>query len=211
MRGTWAVAAVVLLGALGWSTGAVGQGQGGQGAAGPGGAAAFAQAGCAACHGPDGRGTLAAPSIAAGSRDLAAFIAYVRRPTGAMPPIGAGVASDQVLGQIYAALYRPAAEAAAASQATGSAGRADAGATIYRRNGCYQCHANEGQGGTQGPRVGPNPIPFARFAWYVRNPTGDMPPYTSVVMSDQDLADVYAFLRARPVPPPVDQIPLLVP
>jgi hypothetical protein len=45
----------------------------------------------------------------------------------------------------------------------------------------------------------------------VRNPTGDMPPYSIVVMSDQDLADVYAFLRARPVPPPVDQIPLLVP
>jgi ubiquinol-cytochrome c reductase cytochrome c subunit len=82
---------------------------------------------------------------------------------------------------------------------------------LYKKIGCYECHANEGQGGAQGPRLGPNPIPFARFGTYVRNPAGDMPPYTAKVLSDQDLAAIYAFLEARPRPPAVNSIPLLAP
>ena len=58
------------------------------------------------------------------------------------------------------------------------AGRVDAGAAIYRKVGCFQCHVNEAQGGANGPRLGPDPMPFARFTQYVRRPTGDMPPYT---------------------------------
>ena len=106
----------------------------------------------------------------------------------------------------------PAQEAKPAPKpAAAPAGRADNGATIYRKTGCYQCHANEAQGGLAGPRIGPNPIPFARFSQYIRNPTGDMPPYTAKVLSNQDLADVYAFLEARPRPPAVDTIPQLAP
>jgi mono/diheme cytochrome c family protein len=87
----------------------------------------------------------------------------------------------------------------------------DAGAALYRKNGCYECHVNDAQGGPQGPRLGPNPIPFARFQAYVRNPTGDMPPFTAKVISDQDLQNIYAFLQARPTPPPAKDIPLLAP
>ena len=36
-----------------------------------------------------------------------------------------------------------------------------------------------------------------------------MPPYTTKVLSEQQLADVYAFLRSVPEPLPVDGIPLL--
>jgi mono/diheme cytochrome c family protein len=87
----------------------------------------------------------------------------------------------------------------------------DAGAALYKKNGCYECHVNDAQGGPQGPRLGPNPIPLPRFVAYVRNPAGDMPPYTAKVISDQDLASIYAFLQARPTPPPVKDIPLLAP
>ena len=87
----------------------------------------------------------------------------------------------------------------------------DAGAALYRKVGCFQCHVNEAQGGANGPRLGPDPVPFARFTQYVRKPTGDMPPYTEKVLSAQDLADIYAFLRARPRPPAVNTIPLLAP
>ena len=86
-----------------------------------------------------------------------------------------------------------------------------AGAALYRKNGCYECHVNDAQGGPQGPRLGPNPIPFPRFVTYVRNPTGDMPPFTAKVISDDDLAAIYAFLQSRPTPPPVKDIPLLAP
>ena len=89
--------------------------------------------------------------------------------------------------------------------------QSDAGAALYRRNGCYECHVNDAQGGPQGPRLGPNPLPFPRFVAYVRNPMGDMPPFTGKVISEQDLASIYAFLQSRPTPPPVKDIPLLAP
>jgi mono/diheme cytochrome c family protein len=87
----------------------------------------------------------------------------------------------------------------------------NAGAALYRKNGCYECHVNDAQGGPQGPRLGPNPIPFPRFVAYVRNPAGDMPPFTAKVVSDDDLSKIYAFLQSRPTPPPVKDIPLLAP
>ncbi|HEU5256834.1 MAG TPA: cytochrome c [Vicinamibacterales bacterium] len=87
----------------------------------------------------------------------------------------------------------------------------NAGAALYRKNGCYECHVNDGQGGPQGPRLGPNPIPLPRFVAYVRNPAGDMPPFTAKVVSDDDLAKIYAFLQSRPAPPQVKDIPLLAP
>jgi cytochrome c553 len=36
-----------------------------------------------------------------------------------------------------------------------------------------------------------------------------MPPYKAKVMSDQDVADVYAFLQALPPPAPLSSLPLL--
>ena len=91
------------------------------------------------------------------------------------------------------------------------AGRADAGKTLFAKVGCFQCHANEAQGGTAGPRLGPRPLPYAAFAAYVRRPAGEMPPYTAKVLPDRDLADIYAFLQALPAPPPVSSVPLLAP
>jgi mono/diheme cytochrome c family protein len=99
---------------------------------------------------------------------------------------------------------KPAAQAAAAP-----AGKVDNGGVLYKKVGCYQCHANEAQGGLSGPRIGPNLIPYARFSQYTRRPTGDMPPYTTKVLSDQDIADIYAWVNARPKPPAVDTLPQL--
>lgn len=76
--------------------------------------------------------------------------------------------------------------------------------------GCYECHDREGQGGAgTGPRLAPKPLPFAALSAYVRHPAGQMPPYTAKVVSDKDLADIYAFLLSIPQPPPVKSIPLL--
>ena len=99
----------------------------------------------------------------------------------------------------------------AAPAAAAPAGRVDVGAALYRKVGCFQCHVNEAQGGANGPKLGPDPIPFARFTQYVRRPTGEMPPYSEKVLSAQDMADIYAFVRARPRPPAVSAIPLLAP
>ena len=159
---------------------------------------------CGACHGDEGRGTALGPNIATGALSVADFIDYIRRPTGTMPAYTAEIVLDERLTDMHADLARMSGPAE-------PPGRVAAGARLYRQTGCYQCHANEGQGGAQGPRVGPDPLTLARFTWYVRNPSGSMPPYTELVMSDQDLADIHAFLQARPQPPAVESIPLLAP
>src|SRR5262245_2921084 len=91
---------------------------------------------------------------------------------------------------------------------TTPAGNADAGKKLFVADGCYQCHGYEAQGSSStGPRLGPRPIAFAAFSRYVRQPTGQMPPYTAKVVSDVDLANIYAFVQSRPEPP--KDIPLL--
>jgi len=93
---------------------------------------------------------------------------------------------------------------------TPPAGSAQKGRQLFASYGCYQCHGREAQGGAgTGPKLGPSPIPFAQLTRYVRHPTGQMPPYTSKVVSDQDLADIYAFLRSLPQPPAAKSVPLL--
>src|SRR5258705_10639218 len=41
------------------------------------------------------------------------------------------------------------------AKAAADAAPTDAGAALYRKNGCYECHVNDAQGGPQGPRLGP--------------------------------------------------------
>lgn len=99
---------------------------------------------------------------------------------------------------------------APSSPAAAPAGNAETGRKLFASNGCYQCHGYEAQGSTAtGPRLGPRPISFAAFSRYVRGPIGQMPPYTNKIVSDTDLAHIYAFLRALPEPPAVQTIPLL--
>ena len=90
------------------------------------------------------------------------------------------------------------------------AGNADEGKKLFASVGCYQCHGLEAQGSSAtGPRLGPRPIAFAAFSRYVRQPSNQMPPYTAKVVSDSDLANIYAFVRSRPEP--AKEIPLLKP
>jgi ubiquinol-cytochrome c reductase cytochrome c subunit len=90
------------------------------------------------------------------------------------------------------------------------AGNAEAGKKVFISDGCYQCHGYEAQGSSAtGPRLGPRPIAFAAFSRYVRQPTGQMPPYTAKVVPDADLANIYAFIQSRPEP--AKDIPLLKP
>jgi mono/diheme cytochrome c family protein len=89
-------------------------------------------------------------------------------------------------------------------------GSAKNGRAIYAADGCYECHGREAQGGAgTGPRLGPSPIPFPAFVYQVRTPRDQMPPYTSKVLSDAELADIYAFVQSLPQPQKVDSIPQL--
>jgi mono/diheme cytochrome c family protein len=187
------IAAVVLPGAHGLRAQAFDQGL-----------SLFEAVGCASCHGAQGSGTALGPKLAASAQSAAAFVAFVRQPARTMPAYTEQTVSDQDLERMYRSLQ--------AQTTTGvPGGRADVGAQLFAAVGCYSCHANEAQGGMHGPRLGPDPISFARFSWYVRQPTRTMPPYSSVVLSDQEIADIYAFVAAQPQPPAMSTIPLLAP
>lgn len=96
------------------------------------------------------------------------------------------------------------------SAPTAPAGNAETGKKLFTSYGCYQCHGREAQGSSStGPRLGPRPIAFTAFNRYVRRPTGQMPPYTTKVVSDADMADIYAYVQSRTTPPAVQSIPLL--
>ena len=89
------------------------------------------------------------------------------------------------------------------------AGDAQNGKKIFASYGCYQCHGYQGQGGAAGPRIAPDPLPFDGLAAFVRTTSGEMPPYTTTILSDSDLADIYAYLQSIPRPPALADVPLL--
>jgi ubiquinol-cytochrome c reductase cytochrome c subunit len=86
------------------------------------------------------------------------------------------------------------------------------GKQLFERNGCYQCHGHEGQGGLAGARLSQTKLSQAGFLAYVRNPrSGMMPSFRAKVLSDQNLADVYAYIKTFPEPRPAKDIPQLNP
>jgi mono/diheme cytochrome c family protein len=85
------------------------------------------------------------------------------------------------------------------------------------RYGCFQCHGTVGQGAATrfGPKIAPDPIPFAAFERQLRNPRNPiqtytpMPVYTRKIMTDQQVADIYAYLKTIPPAKKAADIPLL--
>jgi len=101
----------------------------------------------------------------------------------------------------------PAPAPAAQSQAA-PAGDAAKGKELYTEYYCYSCHGTDGQGGA-GVRIAPNPVAFNTFRNYVRKPTGGMPPYVSKTVPEQDLINIYAFLKTIQPGPTSKAIPML--
>lgn len=92
-----------------------------------------------------------------------------------------------------------------------AAGNAEKGKKTFVADGCYECHGYEGQGAAQtgAARIGPPQLSFEAFQTYVRKPAVQMPPYTAKAVPEQDLADIYAYLKTIPMPPKGKDIPLL--
>jgi mono/diheme cytochrome c family protein len=98
---------------------------------------------------------------------------------------------------------------AVSAQAPGTpaSGNTQKGKELYLKYSCYACHGYDGHGGA-GARIVPLAMTVTRFTAYVHNPRR-MPPYTDKVLSDAQLADLFAYIKSLPVSPPADQIPLL--
>jgi mono/diheme cytochrome c family protein len=78
-------------------------------------------------------------------------------------------------------------------------GDAANGKRVYLATGCFTCHGRVGQGGAYNgpaPALAKTAMPFEGFKMQIRNPANDMPAYSEPVMSDGQIADIYAFVQA---------------
>ena len=97
----------------------------------------------------------------------------------------------------------------ALAQQAAPAGNVESGKKQYLRAGCWECHGYAGQGGRDGARLADTALSTAQLLRYVRKPTGGMPAYIDKVMTDQELTDIWAYLKSMPSPKPAKDIPLL--
>ncbi len=88
-------------------------------------------------------------------------------------------------------------------------GNAENGKRLFLRDGCWECHGYAGQGGRDGARLASTALTAPAVIRYVRRPAGAMPAFTDKVASDQELTDIWAYLKSMPTPKPAKDIPLL--
>jgi len=89
------------------------------------------------------------------------------------------------------------------------AGDTKRGETYYAKYGCWECHGYTGQTGN-GARLATTALNANGFVNYIRSPrTNQMPLYSAKVISDQDGADLFAYIKTFKKPPEAKDIPLL--
>ena len=89
-------------------------------------------------------------------------------------------------------------------------GNANAGKELWNKYTCYGCHGFSGQNGP-GLRLVPMRMTVENFTKFVRTPGEPvrMPPYSEKVLTDAQVADVWAFLKTLPDAPAAKDIKLL--
>jgi mono/diheme cytochrome c family protein len=86
------------------------------------------------------------------------------------------------------------------------------GKRLYLAVGCFTCHGRSGQGGAfngPAPSLAKIELPFDGFKAQLRDPANDMPAYSTAVLSDQEIADMYAFVQSLPGARSAKDIPIL--
>jgi mono/diheme cytochrome c family protein len=86
------------------------------------------------------------------------------------------------------------------------------GKRLYLDGNCFTCHGRAGQGGAYNgpaPALAKTAMPFEGFLGQIRNPSNDMPAYAAQVMSDQAVADIYAYMQSLPGPHQAKDIAIL--
>ena len=93
-------------------------------------------------------------------------------------------------------------------------GDAAKGKAAFIKHGCWQCHGFEGQGSVAssgGKVLTRTELPVEGLIAFVRGTNRTMPPYSEKLVSDGDLADIYAYLQSIPKPADPKSIKLLNP
>ena len=95
------------------------------------------------------------------------------------------------------------------AQTPAAGGNAEKGKQLFMKQNCYYCHGTSGQGGRDGARIAQTALNLQGVIRYVRKPAGGMPAFTEKILSDQELTDIYAYLKSLPAAKPTKDIPLL--
>lgn len=88
----------------------------------------------------------------------------------------------------------------------------EAGAVLFRDKGCAYCHGVGGSGGKKGPNLSgirtDKLWPPDKITTQIQNGGQKMPPFADS-LTDEEIAELVAYLRAkqRPVPPPAATVP----
>jgi mono/diheme cytochrome c family protein len=88
------------------------------------------------------------------------------------------------------------------------AGNVENGKRLFTKLDCYWCHGTAGQGSSAGARIGGTALNLQGVMRYVRAPAGSMPAFTEKVLTDQELTDIYAYLKSVQAPKTAN-VPLL--
>jgi mono/diheme cytochrome c family protein len=91
-------------------------------------------------------------------------------------------------------------------------GNVENGKRVYLATGCFTCHGRAGQGGGYNqpvPSLAKTEMPYEGFKFQLRSPAKDMPAYAEVVMTDQQIADIFAFVQSLPRKRDPKDFPLL--
>lgn len=77
-------------------------------------------------------------------------------------------------------------------------GDARRGAADYHDYGCVLCHGTIGQSTPFGVSALHPSMPIETLRWKVRNKSGIMPVFSEKILTDDDVGDLYAFIRSFP-------------
>ena len=84
------------------------------------------------------------------------------------------------------------------------------GKRLFEVKACYECHGWRGQGWLAGARLAQTKLNLQGFRNIIRNPPpSNMPPYRATVLTDQEVADLFAYVQSFPAPEAAGRIPLL--
>src|SRR5262245_6271752 len=87
--------------------------------------------------------------------------------------------------------------AIALTAGTAAAQSAENGKALFQNYSCYACHGYAGHGSGNGARLVPRRLPLPAFIAFVRRPAR-MPSYSAKVLSDAQLADLWAYIGTLP-------------
>jgi cbb3-type cytochrome c oxidase subunit III len=191
------------------------------------GAHAFVQFACAQCHGPDGQGGVSpdVPALSDAGKSLTvAELTHIinhglgesANPTKPYMPVWGAVISKRQVAELVAYIRAglPSVPDATPVAVPAGQGQAVAGAALYVRDGCINCHGPNGLGGVPNPLSEDKTIPplsgadfrsefntDAKITEMIRSGSviGRAPivsmPHWGGILSDADLAALVAYLK----------------